>query len=236
MKWLACCVAVLAVVGLVQCLTSSEEMVNLKVQMIKNYMRERQAISSLTTKVESLCPGYGSQFETALNKVEQCTNGIDEDTETMCSAVENHFERCSKPVVKIFEECLPEKSKDVPAFIIKAILSVSKYLCKTDGEHIFELSNPCVKSQNYRTQRCLRKLESKFQQYSSTFPTKDEICQFTSSFKGCFESHLLHSCGHVKTRESFLNVYNALQSPCQSSGTENEVDMRKPIHEWVEEV
>lgn len=236
MKWLACCVAVLAVVSLGQCLSDSEEMMNMKIQMIKNYMRERQVINTLTAKVEALCSGYGSQFEAALKKVEQCTNEIDEDSETICSTIENHFEKCSKPVVKVFEECLPEKSKDVPAFLVKAVLSTSKYLCQADGEHIFELSNPCVKSQTYRTQRCLRKLESKFQQYTSAVPSKEEICDFGSSFKGCFESHLHHNCGNAKTREAFLNVYNALRSPCESTGTDNEVEVRKPIHEWVETV
>lgn len=39
--------------------------------------------------------------------------------------------------MKVFEECLPEKSKDVPAFLVKAVLSTSKYLCQADGEHIF---------------------------------------------------------------------------------------------------
>ncbi|KAJ8964561.1 hypothetical protein NQ314_004865, partial [Rhamnusium bicolor] len=170
-------------------------------------------------------------YQTAIAKVEECTNTIDEESETMCSVIKTHFEKCSKPVVRLFEECLPEKSREIPSFVTRSILSVSEHLCKTDGEHIFELSNPCVRSQNYKTKRCLRRIQSKLQQYNSKVPSKEEICEFMSSFKGCFESHLHSSCGHIKTREAFLNLYNAALTPCQGPAL-NEIELLEPHREW----
>ncbi|KAJ8918618.1 hypothetical protein NQ315_013124 [Exocentrus adspersus] len=216
MRVLVCCVMFLSVACLGQQLSSSEELMATKFNMMKSYLREKKAMALLTDKVETICPGYGTKFETAMEKIQECTNAIEEDSETMCSAIKNHLEKCSKPIVNLFEECLPQKSRDIPAFVIKSMLATSDYLCKADGEHIFEIYNPCIRSMNYRTQRCLRKIQSKLQQYDETKPSKDEVCDFMGSFRGCLEAHLHHSCGHVKTREAFLNLFDAAKSACQS--------------------
>ncbi|KAJ8940683.1 hypothetical protein NQ318_017733 [Aromia moschata] len=233
MRMLSSVIVFLAVASMAMAtvMTSSEELMeNIKLNMLKNYLNERQAINVLKENTERICPGYGDKIERAFTKVENCVNDIDEESETMCSAVNNNFEKCVNPVVSLFEECLPEKSKDLPSFIVKSFISVSDYLCKTDGEHIFELSNPCIRNSNYRTQRCVRKIKSKLQQYNSKMPTKEEVCQFLQSFRGCLQSHLQASCGPHKTREAFLSLYDASVKVCDQSSVvvENEIELLEP--------
>ncbi|KAJ8986009.1 hypothetical protein NQ317_013893 [Molorchus minor] len=220
MKAFLCFAAVLAVVNVVcgtvpepiaPTRTSSEALLDdVKLDMIKNYMRERQAMATLRDSTEKICPGYGDRFEKAISKIQQCTETIDENTETMCSAVKNHFERCIDPIVSIFEECLPERSKDLPSFIIKSTMAVSQHLCKTDGEHIFEARTTAPKD-------CIRRIQTKLEQFERKIPTREDVCQVIGSFRGCLQSHLQASCGNTITREAFLNVYDAIIDLCQKA-------------------
>lgn len=72
-----------------------------------------------------------------LKQVMECWEEIDSEDETMCMTMKNHFERCMKPMKDFFEECLPQKSRDIPDFVIKAFVNGADYICKADGEHIF---------------------------------------------------------------------------------------------------
>lgn len=65
-----------------------------------------------------------------------CNNDLDLDTETLCSSIKNHAVECTKPFVDLFEECLPKESKGIPSFIVKLLMALSDYLCKSDGEHL----------------------------------------------------------------------------------------------------
>lgn len=66
-----------------------------------------------------------------------CSEEIDEKSETICSVVKNHFIRCSRPLIKLVDSCLPSESKGVPEMLFQSIANTAQYLCKTDGEHIF---------------------------------------------------------------------------------------------------
>ncbi|RZC42082.1 uncharacterized protein BDFB_012423, partial [Asbolus verrucosus] len=159
----------------------------------------------------------------ALSKLKECTSEIDENTETACSAIKNHFLRCSKPLVKLLETCLPEQSKEVPNLVFQSVNSAITYLCKTDGEHIFELANTCVFKTNSRSIRCERRLKTKFQQYKNKPPTKNDICELANSFKPCLHNHLQDSCGNQITRESFMGIFDALTVPCKTV-TNNQIE------------
>lgn len=65
-----------------------------------------------------------------------CINNIDLDTETLCSSVKSHAVECTQPAVDLFEECLPKESKEIPSFVVKLLMALSDYLCKSDGEHL----------------------------------------------------------------------------------------------------
>ncbi|CAH1118951.1 unnamed protein product [Phaedon cochleariae] len=218
-------------VGICSSLTmsSSEETLhNIRVNMIKSYFQEKQEMNQITKKVERICPGYGRKFEEALLKVQQCSDAVDDTQQTMCSAVKNHFEICARPVTEIFEECLPESSQDLPSFIIKTMVAMSNHLCRIDGEHIIELSNPCVKSQTYRMRRCMMKAQSKLQTYSSQIPSKQEVCESLRSLKTCFKSHLTLACGNQVTRESFLDLFESGMKLCDEvtpSPSFNEIEV-----------
>lgn len=111
----------------------------------------------LRSQFEELCPGKDDELDVNLNfkksflqiityllgsqdalaQLKECADEVDQNTETACSAIKNHFLRCSKPFLELLENCVPEKSKEVPKLVFHAVNSGISYLCKTDGEHIF---------------------------------------------------------------------------------------------------
>lgn len=70
-------------------------------------------------------------------KMRECISSTDLEAETMCSFVKNHVEKCSRPIISMLEQCLPDKSKDLPSFLMKSAVSSIRYVCKIDGEHLF---------------------------------------------------------------------------------------------------
>ncbi|KAG5894170.1 hypothetical protein JTB14_001865 [Gonioctena quinquepunctata] len=206
--------AALAVISPVWSDSEEDLLQDMRLKMIQNYIQENHQMNQIIEKFGEICPGYGNEFVDAFNEVQTCTDSIDETQETMCSTVKNHFAKCSKPLVNIFEKCLPEKSRDLPAFIVQTIVSTSNHICRIDGEHIFELSNPCIRSDSYRLRRCMLKVQSRMQQYTSNMPSKMEVCDFIKSLKVCFKSHLALTCGNQKTREAFMDLYETTIKQC----------------------
>jgi hypothetical protein len=196
------------------------------------YLRERSQMERLRSQFEELCPGKDDELDDALAQLKECADEVDQNTETACSAIKNHFLRCSKPFLELLENCVPEKSKEVPKLVFHAVNSGISYLCKTDGEHIFELANMCVFKTDYRMMRCERRIKSKLQQFQKNSPTKTDICEMANSYKPCLYNHLQSSCGNRITREAFTGLFDAMTSPCktvQDNGFErndiNEVEL-----------
>ncbi|EFA10007.1 uncharacterized protein LOC661814 [Tribolium castaneum] len=178
------------------------------------YLRERSQTERLRHEFESLCPGKDDELDNALYELKKCSDQIDENSETACSAMKNHFMRCSKPMSSLLESCVPEESKGVPDLVFASVHSAVNYLCKTDGEHIFELANHCVYKTNYKTMRCGRRMRTKLQQFKKKSPTKSDICEFAQSMKPCLKEHLDESCGNAITKESFMGMFDAMMAPC----------------------
>ncbi|XP_057669967.1 uncharacterized protein LOC130902127 [Diorhabda carinulata] len=207
---------------------SSEESVDERVQLMKDYFKNRVQIQNVRKKFESICPNYGHKFELALLKVQTCEGLIDKnEEETVCSGIKNHLEECTQPIVAVLEDCLPEKSKELPRFTVKTAVELSNYICKSDGEHIFELSNPCIMDQNFRLNRCILKTRSRLQQYVNSTPSKSEICEFIKSMRQCFKRHVDLSCNNVITRDSFIGLFDAVIKQCDTKleDSVNEVDV-----------
>ncbi|XP_060528369.1 uncharacterized protein LOC132703241 isoform X2 [Cylas formicarius] len=182
---------------------------------------------AIVSKANDICPGYGEQFMNSSVEAISCFNLVDENQETACSLIQKHFERCAQPIINTLEQCLPEQSSTIPALFVRSTVKISEHLCKTDGEHIFELGNPCIKSFNYRTQTCVRRLKSRVQQYSRKIPSAQDICDFLGSFRPCIQTHLQNSCGNEKTRDAFLGVYDVAVSVCNPTNN-NEVEVVSP--------
>ncbi|XP_063921738.1 uncharacterized protein LOC135136409 [Zophobas morio] len=196
------------------------------------YLRERSQIERLRTQMESICPGKDDELDEALTKLKQCSNEVDENAETACSAIKNHFLRCSKPFIELFESCLPEESREIPRLVFEAINSGVAYVCKVDGEHIFEFANTCIFKNNYRSMRCERRVRTKLQQFKNKPPTKTEICELAQSMKPCLHNHLQESCGNGITRESFMGMFDAVTAPCNNRGS-NQIEYNT-VNEVVE--
>ncbi|XP_023023450.2 uncharacterized protein [Leptinotarsa decemlineata] len=214
------CLAVVTVVSPALSMSSGEELLrDMRLKMIQRYIQQNHQINQIVDKLETFCPGYREDFIDAINEVQRCTDSIDETEETICSTVRNHFSRCLKPIVNVFEKCLPDKSRELPSFMVDTFISTSNHVCRIDGEHIFELSNPCVQTPSYRMRRCMLKVHLKLEEYSSEVPSKAEICNFIKSLKGCFKSHLSLSCGNPITREAFMDLFETTMKRCDDDKT-----------------
>ncbi|XP_044267271.1 uncharacterized protein LOC123013035 [Tribolium madens] len=223
MKSLIIALAFFTVFNLATCQYSNFPVASNRDSRYLQYLRERSQIERLRHEFETLCPGKDDELDDALYELKKCSDQIDENTETACSTIKNHFSRCSKPLVSLLESCVPEESKGVPELIFGSVQSAFKYLCKTDGEHILELVNRCVYKTNYRTMRCERRLRTKLQEYKKKSPTKADICEFAHSMKPCFKEHLDDSCGNAITKESFMGMFDAMVAPC-SIVSKNQLD------------
>lgn len=75
-------------------------------------------------------------MQNVTKSIQDCVNDIDLDTETLCSTVKNNAVECLQPGVELFEKCLPKESNGIPSFVVRLLLAVADYFCKTDGEHL----------------------------------------------------------------------------------------------------
>ncbi|XP_066253278.1 uncharacterized protein [Euwallacea similis] len=209
----------------------SEELQHqLTMKIIREQIRSQIAIENARSKLDIICPGYGNKFENVTMEIADCAESIDEENETICSMMKNNLEKCMQPLVKLFEECLPERSRRVPAMLVKMILSSLNYVCKTNGEHLLELQNQCFRTPTIKLKRCIRKIETTRQKYirSNRYPSAEEICDLLEEMKPCLTSHLQTSCNHPITREAFIDFMNqGILSVCENYYM-NDIELVEP--------
>jgi len=118
----------------------------------------------------------------------------------------------------MFEECLPSQSKDIPSMLVNMVLAATKKICKSDGEHVLELVNPCITNDNIKTQRCVRRLTARAQDYKrrKQYPSAQDVCEIFETFRPCVQSHLNAACGNHITREAFQQIYDESLSVCKT--------------------
>ncbi|CAH0554586.1 unnamed protein product [Brassicogethes aeneus] len=212
MRFIVLTLAAIAVVG-------STVHASTALDTYESYLRSQSAqtlinLQRLKVRVEQICPGYSDRIIETVKNASVCFNEHRSE-ETMCSLIKKYQSKCFSPFYETFKECLPEENKFIPEFVGKTMSRVLDFACHTDGEHIFELGNTCIMNINRKTERCIRMVQSKVEQYETKKPTKTDLCSTASSLKGCFLSHINSACNNEITRQSYIGLYDALTSECQ---------------------
>ncbi|KAK9890724.1 hypothetical protein WA026_012072 [Henosepilachna vigintioctopunctata] len=213
-----CLVAVLVSVN---CGSGDDLMKHFKLKYVEAYLQQRQALDQVGSRLEQICPGSKTKLETAFDEMKTCADKIDETAETSCSILKNKAPKCIEPVMKVLKDCMPQQSKEVPQFMLNSLLKGVDYICKTDGEHIFELGNVCLHRQNPMTLTCKRKLTMRLQTYHRNGLGVNDICSLMKYMRPCLKTHFSYSCGSAVTQEAVLGLYDAFLSNCVA--TENEI-------------
>lgn len=115
-------------------------------------------------------------LQSSLDEYMQCVIDLP-DNYTVCSLLQEHIPKCSAPAKEMLIECLPERSKEIPALISDIIKSVSRYVCRSDGEHLLEMLTRCGFKETRKFTFCKRRIASKLQQYENTFPSRRDLCK-----------------------------------------------------------
>lgn len=71
-----------------------------------------------------------------MKEFHECDDKADESL-TMCAAIQAYTLNCTSPLLRVVDDCLPQKAKGLPKLGVKSLLSVSEHLCKQTGESIF---------------------------------------------------------------------------------------------------
>ncbi|XP_045472949.1 uncharacterized protein LOC123679617 [Harmonia axyridis] len=214
MKQLILAVCCLAVFSSVSC-TSNRELMH-KFKYLESYLQERQAIDEVSSRLEQICPGSKVKFEEAVDEMKTCADKIDETAETSCSIMKNRMPKCLEPLIRVLRDCMPEGSKEIPEFFVNSLLQGIDYICKTDGEHIFELGNTCLYKPNPALEVCVRKLRMRLATYERNGLGVEAICSTLHYMKPCLKSHLSLSCGSPISREAVLGFYDAFSAKCKT--------------------
>ncbi|KAL3269568.1 hypothetical protein HHI36_008633 [Cryptolaemus montrouzieri] len=134
---------------------------------------------------------------------------------SFCHTFVNSFASCTKEFVENVENCAKPKEKDVPTAAIASIVSQIEFLCNTDGEHGFEILNPCIYQRS--TQDCLRTFQ---RNVTKLFDEKDEekifptVCNSITDAKECLTESIKKQCQNEITRNTLTELYNAFIKPC----------------------
>ncbi|KAH1017358.1 hypothetical protein HUJ05_008008 [Dendroctonus ponderosae] len=161
--------------------------------------------------MRSICPKNAANLETKLNDSFTCIEEIDDNENMMCDVL-LQTKTCIKPLIDSMEHCVSPAEKGIYTYVMNTIYAIFKYVCHLDGEHFFELTNPCILKRSHPTfRRCMFKLKHQKAKYSlQNIPEKTELCLFVQEFKSCFETNLHSSCKSPVTREALMGLYNNL--------------------------
>lgn len=77
------------------------------------------------------------KFQAAVDRAQTCAdNESDFEYHTLCSILKTSMSKCISPLIDFMENCLPERSRDIPVYVTKVFQSLNEYLCRSDGEHL----------------------------------------------------------------------------------------------------
>ncbi|RZC36711.1 DUF1397 domain containing protein [Asbolus verrucosus] len=219
-KFIFVAFALFAVVSFVQCTDNDDYLEKVKSKHIRKYLRNRKdTLDSGLSKLEEHCPGVSEKLKDALVAFGECDDRVD-DSLTICDAIQSATLNCTQPLIKVVDDCLPEKAKGLPLLGIKSVLSVSDFLCKQNGEAIFELLNPCLwedlEESNEQINECEEKVTSKLKQHKDSIPSPSEVCSVVTSMRTCVRTRTEKTCKNAKTRNVAIGLYDAVVAPCSS--------------------
>lgn len=86
-------------------------------------------------KFDQFCPGHGKVLKQSLIELDKCRKRVD-DSLTLCESVQSSVLNCTKPVLDIVDQCVPQTAKGLPSLAVESLVSVLDRLCKMTGESI----------------------------------------------------------------------------------------------------
>ncbi|KAL3269567.1 hypothetical protein HHI36_008632 [Cryptolaemus montrouzieri] len=119
--------------------------------------------------------------------------------------------------IETVEGCVESKGRGVPTALVTTTVAQLEFLCKNDGEHDFEIFNPCLfKTLSAPTENCLKTLlkdlRKKFSEATEgILPT---ICNTVANAKECFTGKIEAQCQNQITRNTIAALYHATMKPC----------------------
>ncbi|XP_019868306.2 uncharacterized protein LOC109597117 [Aethina tumida] len=163
-----------------------------------------------------MCPNRENEMKVALEQVEECANKITNyNRNTMCNIFHTHFVECTKPLNKLFVDCVPEDAKGTPEFIFHAMARLNDYICTMDGEHIIELLNPCFWWGGTDDDvNCVTNVMKKYSYMKDKMPTKVQLCHLLDELNVCLGDPLKKSCKNPVTRETYARIFQAIHAGC----------------------
>ncbi|KAL3269566.1 hypothetical protein HHI36_008631 [Cryptolaemus montrouzieri] len=135
---------------------------------------------------------------------------------SFCHTFVNSFTSCTSDLVENVESCAEPMFVGSPTALVTSTVSQLQFLCENDGEHGFEILNPCFLDA-LTIGNCKENFEeeiSKSQMLGGEkriFPT---ICNPISNAKKCVSDNFKKQCQNEITRNTIEELYNASMKPC----------------------
>ncbi|KAL3269571.1 hypothetical protein HHI36_008636 [Cryptolaemus montrouzieri] len=150
-------------------------------------------------------------------KAVQCVKDV-KSTTSFCQTFVFHFEPCVQKLLDLYEGCDVSSERGIRAALVNSLVGEAKFLCQTDGEHIFEFVNPCVFKTFENSKTCIKNVTSvTFITHMNPQPGEsilEPVCQMVSGIKDCFSPEFSKECHNEITKDSFHKLYSVEAKPC----------------------
>ncbi|KAJ8918634.1 hypothetical protein NQ315_013140 [Exocentrus adspersus] len=198
--------------------SSSEEDLKSVASIVENKLNSTiiTDMLALIEQTKKQCPDIQDKLDSTTDQVATCIDNIDLGSDTFCAIIRKNLGKCSEPVKKLLDGCLPEESKDLPAMGIKIISAIIDQACNSTVEEILELFNPCMMEKEFKSYEACTKVKDAVTEHKSKLPTKSLICSMLPNLTSCVKSHRDASCKNPVTKESLINFYEAIDTATAS--------------------
>ncbi|XP_063921519.1 uncharacterized protein LOC135136251 [Zophobas morio] len=230
MKYIFVALALFSVFSSFRCDSSGEVIDTVKSKHVKKLLsKNKEHVDEGLEKLEQHCPGVTNKLKEAIKSFVECDDKVD-DALTICQQIQTSSINCTAPLFKVVDDCLPPKARGLPTLGLKSLVSVADFLCKQNGETIFELANPCLwgfaivdaENESNVTTECDKKFATVIEEVNGLIeqnnpeqiPTKTEICNTITGFRSCVKTETVASCKCQKTQDAAIGLFDAFVAPC----------------------
>ncbi|XP_019868318.1 uncharacterized protein LOC109597127 [Aethina tumida] len=210
------------VLATVLAFASADEDVGWLSEMLNDLKAEH--LEEKIVHLQGMCSGNQEAVKVAAREFEHCVDDvIDFETKTICGIMKADYQNCTVPFVRVLTSCMDDEYKDIPGFLVNTVHNVVSYICRVNGQHFMELSNPCFwNSESTDLKKCEDLIEAKIGELKQEAKTTSgEYCEFFETINGCFNHHLRAECKHPVTVEAYSGLYQALTKECKNIKNNN---------------
>ncbi|XP_044753693.1 uncharacterized protein LOC123313065 [Coccinella septempunctata] len=147
---------------------------------------------------------------------------ISRQNTSFCKLFVNHFEENTKTLVEAIESCVTHRKKGLANAIVTSLVAQASFMCNADGEHLFEIVNPCVfetffSNKRGETGKCIRQFEDDLRSVNKKDDTiLSIVCSTLIKAKNCFKSPFESNCPNSITRNTMEQLYNSNVKVCNT--------------------